>query len=86
MNNLILLNHRCLWGFSIRGFHGSPLLVNLRLDEVMNLSRIVMPKSNNLRNNVPMNQQNLDNPQTLAPTNKNDSMVYPSTKDDLCQV
>ena len=26
-----------------------------------------------LQNNIPTNQQNFDNPQTLAPTNKNDS-------------
>ena len=39
------------------------------------VSCIVMPQNSYPQNYVPMNQQNIDNPQTLAPKNKYDSIV-----------
>ena len=41
----------------------------------MNLSYIVMQQTSFPQIYVPTNQQNFDNPQTLAPTNKNDSIL-----------
>ena len=40
-----------------------------------------MPQKSYPQNYVPMNQQNIDNPQTLAPKNKYDSTVIETCYD-----
>ena len=61
----------------VRGFRGSTLLTNLRPLERLTKywTVIVMPQNSYQRNHIPNNQQNVDNPRTLAPTNKYDSTV-----------
>ena len=71
-------NHHCLWRFNVRGYRGVPLPTNFRPHKRLTNQWIVlhvMQQTSYPWINVPMNQQNFDNPQTLASTNKYDFTV-----------
>ena len=66
-------NHHCLWGFNAHGYRGVPYTHKFSSHKRLTNEWIVlhlMQQTSYPWINVPMNQQNFDNPQTLATTNK----------------
>ena len=80
-------NHHSLWGFNVHGYRGVPLPTNFRPHKRLTNQWIVlhvMQQTSYPWIKVPMNQQNFDNPQTLATTNKYDFTVLISCCSPSC--
>ena len=74
----IIIVRGCLMLVDFVGFPYPRIYVPMNVGEGNELSCIVMLQTSYPRNYVATNQQDFDNPRTLAPTSKNDSTVFKS--------